>query len=653
MRATARALASATAKDADRVRQRLYLCGKVVRGAAGVKHVAFHKDRHAGRLLVGGNKCLAADTAVLRPDGTTRRIADLWPGDSVLAYDPIMDALVPSRVMHVYANGLKPVQRYVFGHYMQEVALVATADHKVVLERQAHGRDWIDGALRPVGASAPRTVRAVRASCGEWGVAEPRALLLGLLLGDGSLRGSAVQWTCADPVLAREVGAYVATLGYGLKQAGGIQYRVTHRELTPHRIKRVAGRWADGNVSTQSAVKTWLRDLGLWPVYSHQKFIPSAVWNWDRASVQAFVAGLLATDGSVWIGRTGAKEAHAGFSSTSRALLEGLKSLMEVRLGIYGSGVTTHVGARSRPLHLLTFGTAEALTRLAQLSIPGAKKYRIMDAAARPVRRHSRASRLRLRRVEPCGTVDTYDIEIDHPAHIFAVGGGLLVANSAKTTTGAVEARCWLEGTHPFVKTPPPPVEGRLVCPTLPGPEDKPHPQRDAIKLWFPPYLLRGGSWADAYSIAGHTLYLANGSYLEIMSSEQRAVAHSGAGRHFVWFDEEVPRDIWAENVARLVVGEWRGGWWLTMTPILGLLWIQKELYEPGKATDVFGVHDVDIEDNRHNLPEGFIEQFTEALRPQEREIRLHGRWGARAGLIYDVFDAGHLGDFQIEQERP
>src|SRR5712692_1446394 len=121
-------------------------------------------------------------------------------------------------------------------------------------------------------------------------------------------------------------------------------------------------------------------------------------------------------------------------------------------------------------------------------------------------------------------------------------GRQLIGANkSAKTTTGAVEARWWLEGTHPFRKTPPPPVFGRLVCPQLPGPEDKPHPQRKIIQEWFPPHLLRGGSWEHAYSSAGHTLYLADErGYLEILSSEQKTDIHASAACHFVWFDEEL-----------------------------------------------------------------------------------------------------------------
>ncbi len=215
-------------------------------------------------------------------------------------------------------------------------------------------------------------------------------------------------------------------------------------------------------------------------------------------------------------------------------------------------------------------------------------------------------------------------------------GGRLLQGGnkSAKSTAGLQEARWWMLGKHPFRRTPAPPLHGRVVVPKLPGSTGSPHPIRTLLEHWMQPTELRGGSWAAAYEVAAHTLYLANGSFLEFMGSDQPLSIHASANRHFVWFDEETPEAIWAENLARLV----GGGWWMTFAPIGDQWWIKDRLHDPalkGERTDL-GVHHVDIEDNRQNLPAGTIEELeANYQQPWQREARLRGRWVRPEGLVF------------------
>lgn len=222
---------------------------------------------------------------------------------------------------------------------------------------------------------------------------------------------------------------------------------------------------------------------------------------------------------------------------------------------------------------------------------------------------------------------------------------------SGKTVWGAVEAIWWLTGTHPFRQTPPPPVKLRCVTPELPGTMDKEHVARDTVRAWMPERWLRGGTWSAAYSIVGHTLHLANGSYIEFLSSEQDLDKHAGAGLHAVWFDEECPRLVWQENVMRLASGEAAGDWWMTYTPVLGLAWIEEDVYQPalrGERPDI-AVQEVTTYDNRHNLAPGAIEQLEAQFPdPRDRDVRLHGRYGRREGLVYAMFGLEHTADVII-----
>ena len=147
-------------------------------------------------------------------------------------------------------------------------------------------------------------------------------------------------------------------------------------------------------------------------------------------------------------------------------------------------------------------------------------------------------------------------------------------------------------------------------------------------------------------------MYLSNGSYLEFLSSDQPETVHASANRTFVWFDEEVPEPIWAENIARLV----GGAWWMTFAPIGTEWWIKDRLHDPALKGDLddLGVHNVDIEDNRVNLPPGTIEELESKLAPWQREARLRGKWARPEGLVFGEANTEGLttDDFDFDAAR-
>lgn len=188
------------------------------------------------------------------------------------------------------------------------------------------------------------------------------------------------------------------------------------------------------------------------------------------------------------------------------------------------------------------------------------------------------------------------------------------------------------------------PVYMRIVCPELPSTLDKAHVQRDKLRLVTPEHWLRGEAFLKAYSVIGHTLHFANGSLIELMSSEQSTDKHSGQSIHGIWFDEEMPEQIYTENLARL--DRDRSAWWLTYTPVMGLRWIYDKIYLPAlKSSDParWFLRQIDIEDNRRNLGAGFIENLEANLSGDDQELRLRGRYMVNTGLVYDVFSEDHF----------
>ena len=152
------------------------------------------------------------------------------------------------------------------------------------------------------------------------------------------------------------------------------------------------------------------------------------------------------------------------------------------------------------------------------------------------------------------------------------------------------------ENTH-FVLTYRFPAEGRAVAVDI----------EDGIKKilipefqkWIPVKYLKHGSWDESYDKAARVLTLTNGSFLEFMSYEQEMEKFAGTSRHFVFFDEEPPEDIFNECLMRLVDTD--GDYWISMTPLIEMSWIKDRIYDPwsGGEASIY-VQEVDTEENPH-----------------------------------------------------
>jgi phage terminase large subunit-like protein len=211
---------------------------------------------------------------------------------------------------------------------------------------------------------------------------------------------------------------------------------------------------------------------------------------------------------------------------------------------------------------------------------------------------------------------------------------------SGKTVGGATEAIYYLTGRHPFRETPPPPVRGRCISVDfLNGVEKIVKPE---IAKWLPLSELRGGSWATAYDKQLRTLWLENGSFLEFMSYDQDLDKFAGTSRHFVWFDEEPPKDIYTENRMRLL--DIAGDTWLTMTPVDGMTWIYDDVYLAAKTDPNIKVVEVDQGENPY-LNHAERDSFLSGLSADERKARVSGKFVQIGGLVYKDFSEKNILD--------
>ncbi|SRR6266498_506676 len=205
---------------------------------------------------------------------------------------------------------------------------------------------------------------------------------------------------------------------------------------------------------------------------------------------------------------------------------------------------------------------------------------------------------------------------------------------SGKTTAGIADDIWWCMGKHPYRQVPDGGVRGRIVGVDFTyGVEKILKPE---FMRWCPVSLLRGGTWSDAYDSQERTLHFENGSFVEFMSYDQDVDKFAGTSRHFIHFDEEPPQDIFIECRARLV--DTKGSWWMTLTPVQGMIWMFDEIYTRGNdPSSNISVIEVDTFENPY-LDDVEINEFLKDIPEEDRDARLHGKFVRRGGVIYKQF---------------
>ncbi len=205
---------------------------------------------------------------------------------------------------------------------------------------------------------------------------------------------------------------------------------------------------------------------------------------------------------------------------------------------------------------------------------------------------------------------------------------------SGKSLGSTIEGIWWVTKTHPYREMPPEPIRGRVVAVDFLNGVDK--IILPLWKQWLPKKYLINGSWEESYSRERHVLTLNNGGFVEFMSQDQDLDKFAGSSRHFVHFDEECPKTIWQECLARLVDTD--GDWWMSQTPVEGMEWIYEDVYLPAKeGTKDIGIVEASMEDNP-SLSKAAIERYMESLSEEERAIRKHGQYIHLGGSVFPEF---------------
>jgi replicative DNA helicase len=261
-------------------------------------------------------ECVTGDTLVALADGRRVPIRDLVGAEQdVLAMAP-GGRLIEARSDRVWPVGLRPVF---------EVSLASGRSIRCTAEHRLYGADgWVRvkdlgaGDRLAIARRLPEPARTI-----EW--PDDRVALLGQLIGDGSyLLGKSLRYTTASEENSQLVTRAASALGA--------------------KVSRIRGRGAwhqlfiggNGNRWHPAGVNAWLRELGIFGQRSHEKRLPSDVFQLRNEQAAILLRHLWATDGCIHARRTGSKGSHTVyFSTSSRGLVDDVAALL-LRFGIVG-----------------------------------------------------------------------------------------------------------------------------------------------------------------------------------------------------------------------------------------------------------------------------------------------------------------------------
>jgi phage terminase large subunit-like protein len=586
------------------------------------KQVEFHSSREPLKCFLGGNRSHVGSTLVRMADGSVREIDKIRRGDRVVGVD-VEGNCSPCDVLEVFCNGFAPCKRFVFGRGNTEVEVSATPEHRVVMDRFSQGPRVV-----PLGVAEPRSgvVRALGFEPETEGEHEEFAMLLGLLLGDGSFTDRGVRGrVCVFHNTEDDLMALMRD------EAASVALR-----LSP----RISGESAC-LVAERPSPRGWFLDfaqdvLGL-DCNAHEKQMPDCVWTWSNEAVGRLLAGLFLTDGWVEKGR------RVGIQLTSPRLIEEIRELLEVRFGVYGGATKRRIypKATHRDAYTLCVSSLPCLARFRDaVPLIGRKRAELDRTVATVARQHD-SRLLRFRESYDLGEQLVWDLKVAHPDSMFLLANGVVTHNSGKTTAGMIDDliqaldRESVPDHLKGFKFRDPPFFCRIVIPDLTNTLDKVVLQK--VRDWCPPSQLKGGSVEQAWQDKMRVLTFKNGSYFQFFSNDQDVDKFGGAALHRIHYDEEPREDIRKESLMRLI--DYGGDELFTMTPLQGLSWTYTDIFEPWEKGELeeATVITVDMDDNPH-LNEATKVRVLSGLTAEERKARKSGLFVHFAGLIYPKF---------------
>ncbi|MGI9142062.1 MAG: replicative DNA helicase [Fluviibacter sp.] len=360
----------------------------------------------AGRPSMG--KAQPLDAQVRTRTGW-KRMGDLLVGDALASVDG-----QPSMVTGIYPQGVRQVYKVSFSdgrsteccaehlwsvHYRSWDAPRVLNTEKLIDmlgKKRYQNRLWIDQHTGNFGHHDELPVDA-------W--------LLGALLGDGSLSGSALRFSTASAEMLQRV-QHALPEAMTITHAGNYDYRIV-REDRGH-VQGIAG-------SQANEIKEALIGLGLWGKDSATKFIPRQYLEANRDVRLNVLRGLLDTDG--WVEKWGSVRLSTASEQMANDVAELVRSLGGwCSISTKQPHFTNKDGVR----------TAGKQAWVCHINHPEPRSLLLLsDKVTRLPEAWTREKRPNFTSIEPVREVECQCISVSHPTRLYVTDNDVVTHNTA------------------------------------------------------------------------------------------------------------------------------------------------------------------------------------------------------------------------------
>jgi replicative DNA helicase len=262
--------------------------------------------------------CMTLGTRILRADtGAETTFGELLDSGELPVVWSLNERLrlVPRPMTKVFFSGTKEVFRLRMSSGRQ---VEATANHPfLTVDGWVPLGDLHTGDRLAVPRQVPRPLDPSP-------LPDAEVIMLGHLIGDGSfVRRQPIRYASTDEANLRAVTEAAGHFGITAVRDEHAAARCTSLRLpAPFRLTH----------GKRNPIAAWLDELGLFGLRSHEKFVPTRIFQLPNEQIALFLRHIWATDGSVrW--DESARQGRIYYASTSRRLVDDLAQLL-LRVGV-------------------------------------------------------------------------------------------------------------------------------------------------------------------------------------------------------------------------------------------------------------------------------------------------------------------------------
>ena len=373
--------------------------------ADGINPATFLASSFGTRSSTVSTKCLSEDTEVRMGDLSVKKIKDIIAGDFVLGAD-INGRVFPVKVINVFNQGLQDCYRYTYrfsvSHCGQKTTdIVCTKTHKFL----SYNTDSTSNCFSEQPIDHSSLYKTFNQKCFPVGP-------LGGYEGKNYIEKS---WQ----------------LGYAV----GCDWEI-----------------AQCAKLFISEAKDELKKYNLYTGKNDSKTIPAGWQHWNRLTMGRFIAGLFFSCG--YISRELVKSRHKNsdrytwrivFRSHSEKLIKDIKLALQLFFGINGVSLgPKHDKYMRRALYYFSIRRAIDIKKFYEYIDP----YVVVNSSNNKKEKYSYVKKIAFsslvknytpfyfKKKEHVGPVNCYDIEVDHPDHLFVLANGMITSNSSTAKGG-------------------------------------------------------------------------------------------------------------------------------------------------------------------------------------------------------------------------